>query len=109
MNIDDLASKLAQMGSEELDQLLNQRDELAFDNAWCEADKAVPSGPVFPNDQEVFITISNATKQHEICTYISDDLNLIHRKTVAGTPNEFVDYLITSYEKGEFPSKWSSR
>jgi hypothetical protein len=54
--------------------------------------------------KESFSTISRITRQHEIASYVSDDLDLIVRARLVGIENSLVDLLWTDYERGEFPA-----
>jgi hypothetical protein len=51
-----------------------------------------------------FLAVSRATGQHEIASYVSDDLDLIARGRLVGLNDPFLDRLWQDYERGEFPS-----
>ena len=98
------------------DELLDLRDlSGSFESEWiaCHADiKAKwsdsddPSGDI-SNEQiryTSFITVSNATEQHEIASYVSDDFDLIHKSIVLGERSPIIEYLIEAYTSGKFPT-----
>jgi hypothetical protein len=54
--------------------------------------------------RESFIRVSQHTHQHEIASYVSDDLDLIARAKVVGVTDPFLEQLWNIYKKGEFPA-----
>jgi hypothetical protein len=54
--------------------------------------------------RESFLAVSNATQQHEIASYVSDDFDLIVKCRLLGVEIDFVQRLWDSYACGEFPS-----
>lgn len=101
-----LVNHLRTLSTSELDEILDKRDSDIFDCAWCSADAAIPEPVTRFNTNNIFITLSEATNSHEICSYISDDLELIHKAKVASYKSEFIDYLEKSYEEGAIPCEW---
>jgi hypothetical protein len=53
--------------------------------------------------RESFMVVSRATEQHEIASYVSDDLDLIVRGKVLGMEDKLLGQLWARYEGGEFP------
>jgi len=53
--------------------------------------------------RESFLVVSQATKQHEIASYVSDDFDLVVRGRLLGLTDPFLDHLWLTYENGKFP------
>jgi hypothetical protein len=53
--------------------------------------------------RESFLAVSRATGQHEIASYVSDDLDLIVRSRLVGEEGDFLGQLWDVYEHGKFP------
>jgi predicted membrane-bound mannosyltransferase len=53
--------------------------------------------------RESFLAVSRATRQHEIASYVSDDLDLIVRARLVGASSGFIGELWEAYDRGEFP------
>ena len=60
--------------------------------------------------QRSFLTVSNATEQHEIASYVSDDFELIAWESHAAVDNEipksgsqFIEWLYSQYKSRNFP------
>jgi hypothetical protein len=53
--------------------------------------------------RESFLAVSRATQQHDIASYVSDDLDLIVRGRLVGVDGGFLGRLWAVYERGEFP------
>ena len=87
-----------------------------FDVAWMQAFTAVnqswKDAPLEPKlvqlvddiRREGFLAVSRATKQHEIASYVSDDLELIIKSKLLGLNNPLVDHLWHDYEHNRFPT-----
>jgi hypothetical protein len=54
--------------------------------------------------RESFLSVSRATKQHEISSYVSDDFDLIVRGAFLGMTNDFLTSLWDAYNRGKIPS-----
>lgn len=104
--MDILLESLNKLSSSEMDDILDKRDSDHFDLAWCNLNDITPATnrPLIAKD--TFITLSGITNAHELCSYISDDLELIARADNAGVESDFLNYLKTSYEQGEIPCEW---
>ena len=59
--------------------------------------------------REAFLVVSQATRQHEIASYVSDDFDLIVRARVLDFEDPFVNQLWLAYEKGAFPLPLAAR
>jgi hypothetical protein len=51
-----------------------------------------------------FLLVSKATAQHEIASYVADDLELIVKAKLLGAKYEFIEVLFCVYENGQFPA-----
>lgn len=96
------------------DDALDQRDLPGrFDSDWAlvyEATRArwndVSTEVRFQSDairREAFLIVSNATGQHEIASYVSDDFDLLSRCQVLGIVHPLSEYLWKAYQSGKFP------
>jgi hypothetical protein len=77
----------------------------AVDEAW---ERAAPS-PVIRNLAErirkhVFHAVSEASSQHDIASYVSDDFDLIVRARVTGVKSAFLERLWGAYQSQRLPS-----
>ena len=100
-----LLKNLSSMEQEKLDELLDCRDDDSFDKQWLDLyEKCNISTKA--ETKELFLSLSKLTQGHEICSYISDDLELIQKAKALGIDSEFLEYLESSYKKGKFPSKY---
>ncbi|EKE67900.1 hypothetical protein B3C1_17702 [Gallaecimonas xiamenensis 3-C-1] len=94
------------MDQDELDRILDSRDEDQFDTAWIELHQSTSGIDVPFENRELFLKLSKATSCHEICSYISDDFELISKAEALGIESAFLNYLKCSYEQGLVPSEW---
>lgn len=53
--------------------------------------------------RESFLTVSRATTQHEIASYVSDDFDIIARAALLGMNDPFVNRMWEAYDRGEIP------
>lgn len=106
--MEKLLETLKSMSSDELDNLLDQRDEDPFDSTWVKLNQHVSEVNATIDSKDLFIRLSNATNHHEVCSYIADDLELINKAETLGIESEFLDYLKHCYEQGVVPSEWHS-
>jgi hypothetical protein len=103
-------------GNLDCDDALDARDsDKAFDSAWCEAWELVEArrsaadpAPLLQDlvdriRKASFLAVSNATGQHEVASYVSDDFDLIVRGRAVDAHHEALDRLYAAYERGEFP------
>ncbi|ACA87759.1 hypothetical protein Swoo_3494 [Shewanella woodyi ATCC 51908] len=102
--MDKLLETLESINSDELDKLLDQRDEDPFDSAWINLNQKVSKINVSIDNKDLFIKLSSATNHHEVCSYIADDLELINKAETLGIESEFLGYLKQCYEQGEVPN-----
>ncbi|HAS6172350.1 MULTISPECIES: hypothetical protein [Vibrio] len=106
--MEKLFQNLTTFSCDELNDILDQRDSKAFDHAWCKLDKLVPEPEARLDTKDVFIKLSGITKGHEICSYISDDLELIYKCETYKVESDFLNYLKNCYLRGTVPSEWHS-
>ena len=104
--MNELFENLAMLSGDELDEILDQRDSGMFDLAWCELNESVPELETRFDTKEVFTRLSKITSGHEICSYISDDLELIYKCDISKVESEFLNYLKDCYHKGIVPREW---
>ena len=104
--MENLINHLSKMSSFELDEILDKRDSDSFDSAWCSVNDEIPDSDIKIDMKDIFIKLSEATESHEVCFYISDDLELINKAKIASYKSEFIKYLEKSYEQGVVPCEW---
>jgi hypothetical protein len=98
------------------DAALDARDRTGeFDLAWVRACNQVEGlwavaavGPELRSlaediRREGFLAVSQATGQHEIASYVSDDLDVIVRSRLVDFQDPFLDRLWQDYERSVFP------
>ncbi|WP_445360963.1 hypothetical protein ACJJIL_00895 [Microbulbifer sp. EKSA005] len=108
MNIEKLKTFLSSKSNEELDDILDQRDEQNFDSAWCQVYEVVDEVSVDFEGEALFKDLSKLVSQHEIVSYIVDDLNVLKKAEEIGVTPPFVLFLRESYEEGVVPHVWQS-
>ncbi|MFP9132827.1 hypothetical protein ACLKZ7_07525 [Shewanella algae] len=108
--MDKLLENLFSKCADELDALLDKRDDAAFDNAWVHLNQQVGEVDAHLDNKfdskALFIKLSQAANCHEICCYIADDLELIEKARTMGLESKFLDYLKQSYRQGQVPCEW---
>jgi len=99
------------------DAILDERDsDTAFEaewtrcyneieNKWAAADVDQETAGL-KNDirRESFLTVSHATTQHEIASYVSDDFDIIVRGSILGMNDPFLNRLWDVYNRNEIPT-----
>ncbi len=104
MNIDSLKNKLSTMSAEDMNDILDNRDtNSSFESSWLKLYNDVGGNGTYPDAKNIFINISNVTHQHEITSYIADDIDLIYRADQKGIQTSFLQYLKDCYKKGVVP------
>ena len=106
MNIQILLKTLKSLSSVELDHFLVRRDSPSFDIAWTESCDLFDEYESFPDEEDIFIKLSEVTNQHEICSYISDDFELLYEAERKSIENPFLSYLKETYKQGKIPYNW---
>jgi hypothetical protein len=106
--MDKLYETLKSLKTTELDEILDQRDSDSFDTEWCNLNDLTPEINDPLNTKDIFIKMSDITNGHEVCSYISDDLELIDRAIKTGIESDFLNYLKACYEQGKIPFEWRS-
>ena len=105
LNVDlqTLVNEFNQLSCERLNDLLDLRDASPFSTAWLSARAEIPEGPPPTQLKEIFIAVSQATDQHEIASYVADDLELIFNAQQNQSDHPFVKQFAESYAQGHFP------
>ena len=103
--MDKLLETLKVMSTDQLDDVLDQRDRALFDSQWMNLYQQVNNVELSSSNPELFIQLSNATNHHEVCSYIIDDFELISKAETLGIKSDFLDYLKLSYERGFVPTE----
>jgi hypothetical protein len=98
------------------DSALDARDSnQSFVSAWAAThrliEEAWATSPLAAGQRDLaervrhaaFLAVSRATSQHEIASYVSDDLELIARGIALGLSDPLLERLRESYERGQFP------
>ena len=104
-----------------LDQILDTRDNSAFENAWLATYESVnqqfagfletcPEAlqTIEKISKNVFLAVSEITQQHEIAAYVSDDMELIAKALLVDPTHEFINALLDAYESEAFYDQWTS-
>ncbi|WP_444943047.1 hypothetical protein ACJJIK_13535 [Microbulbifer sp. ZKSA006] len=108
MDIESLIENLRTHSPDQLNEILDLRDEPSFDEAWVEANELVGGTETFNSEQSCFSQLLGVTGQHEVCSYILDDLNLLYRARTKNINTPFIQYLKGCYEQGAVPHQWPS-
>ncbi|MEM7773481.1 MAG: hypothetical protein AAF327_23625 [Cyanobacteria bacterium P01_A01_bin.37] len=103
INTDKLVHFLHSSSAEVLDAMLDTRDSPSFESAWNEIYDRLKPIDTSPDTESIFIAISNATCQHEIASYVADDIDLIYAADKSGFTNAFINWLKSEYIQGHFP------
>jgi hypothetical protein len=106
IDLENLITTLSALSQEEMDGILDVRDAAPFDSSWCALNEIVGEIDRYPEAKDTFIQISTATHQHEITSYIADDIDLIFRAENKGIDTPFLRYLADCYSKGIIPREW---
>jgi hypothetical protein len=98
------------------DSALDARDpDRLFVSAWAAAhervEEAWATSPLAARQhdlaerirQAAFLAVSRTASQHEIASYVSDDLDLIARGVALGLSDPLLEWLWESYDRGQFP------
>jgi len=67
MNINALKNTLESLDENSLNEILDQRDDGAFDNEWVSTNKIVPDGEYHPNDKEMAPRYFMWVTQNQAC------------------------------------------
>ncbi|WP_299877156.1 hypothetical protein [uncultured Cocleimonas sp.] len=77
MEIELLIKNLESSNHTALDEILDNRDQPAFDNKWVSAYELLGEDEALEKEENIFKKLSVASNNHEICSYIIDDFRLI--------------------------------
>ena len=102
----DKEANLRSMNENDLDDLLEQRGAQAFDAAWCQIFEVVECASIDIDFKDLFIRLSNVTRNHEIVSYIIEDCELLAKVEKVDISSEFVTYLNKCYDQGNVPHVW---
>ena len=106
MSFEKLLTELSTLSDSDLNEILDQRDQTEFDIAWTEANNQVDSKENFPYEKETFIALSNASKNHEIASYLIDDYRLVFFAEKRNIQTPFIKYLQETLKSGQIPKEW---
>ena len=104
----ELLDKLSQINYEELDMddFLDQRDSDPFDSEWVriyQALEELKKGKTVADTREIekkaYITVYEKSENDELAGYISDDFGLIADSKRLNYSDEWLEKLISCYEK----------
>jgi hypothetical protein len=100
---------------EDLDAILDRRDEEEFETPWFKCseriqttwEQASPDAAIRELMDEVrkqsFLSVSRATHQHEMASYVSDDFELISKSIALGLDDANAVELLSLYRREEIP------
>jgi hypothetical protein len=99
------------------DGILDERDsDAAFEAEWTRCYNAIENQwrsaevnhetTTLKDDirRESFLSVSRATTQHEIASYVSDDFDMIVRGSILGLNDRFLNSLWDAYDRNEIPT-----
>lgn len=106
---------LSEVAPAEINELLEQRDEPAFDAEWMrvyttvqdlEVEGEVQKANVVIDEirESTFRRVFQLTRNPEVAGAVSDDFDLIARAVQIGLEDEWLDEMWEEYEAGRFPS-----
>ncbi|AZA48776.1 hypothetical protein EG346_11590 [Chryseobacterium carnipullorum] len=102
---------LSTIGHEDIDLILDNRDEAEFSNAWTQAYQSFEQkimGPEIKTTideirKEMFMLTFGITKSSDLSAYISDDIDLICSCYVHGGENNWIAHLLFTYLHHQIP------
>ncbi|MEM7455579.1 MAG: hypothetical protein AAF456_14595 [Planctomycetota bacterium] len=98
------------------DAILDARDDKDFSKEWMRSYNAINAawsqfdaaakcdGQLEDIRRESFLLVSNATNQHELASYVSDDFEVIAKTAATNTADSFVLSLWSAYTKQTVPT-----
>lgn len=92
MNLIKLRENLQQLSEEDLDDILDRRDSKEFDSAWSQLLECVQDVDVKIGDEAIFKSLSDTLSQHEITSYIVDDLLVLAKVKTMGIESALYYY-----------------
>jgi hypothetical protein len=106
--------KLGKLTDDDIDEILDSRDEDCFDMEWCRVYDAVEHLKAdAPLTEEQTAAQKEICKQAFFCAekqrsselsdYISDDFGLIYDSILTGFQDAWLDKLIAAYRSGRIP------
>lgn len=97
------------------DAILDARDGKSFSDEWMQSCKTIDdawsrfeSAAEYDSQlegirRESFMMVSNATNQHEIASYVSDDFEIIAKAAVTETDDSFIVSMWSAYTQQTVP------
>ena len=97
------------------DAILDARDDRGFSETWMRSFKAADgawsqfesAAKLESQLEEIrrasFMVVSNATGQHEIASYVSDDFEIIGKAAATATSDAFIESLWSAYTSQTVP------
>lgn len=110
----DLPIMLGKLSDENIDNILNERDNNSFSEQWMQAynevekQKKQQGVPVTYGEEirkNAFNIVLKITVNDDLAAYISDDLGLILDAEKVDVNNSWINALWQTYKNGEIPSK----
>ncbi len=110
--MNELLDKLRQIHYEtiDIDKFLDQRECETFDSSWIRVYQAIEQlkkGKAMEDTREIekkaYITVYEKTECDDLAGYIADDFGLIAESKMLNYFDEWLEKLISCYEKGMIP------
>lgn len=110
----DLPIILGKLSDENIDNILNERDNNFFSEQWMQAyhevenskkQQGVPANYGEEIRKNAFNIVLKITDNDDLAAYISDDLGLILDAEKVNVNNSWINALWQAYKNGEIPSK----
>lgn len=110
----DLPIILGKLSDENIDNILNERDNNFFSEQWMQAyhevekQKKQQGAPANSGEEirkNAFNIVLKITDNDDLAAYISDDLGLILDAEKVNVNNSWINALWQAYKNGEIPSK----
>lgn len=110
----DLPIILGKLSDENIDNILNERDNNFFSEQWMQAyhevekqkkQQGVPANYGEEIRKNAFNIVLKITDNDDLAAYISDDLGLILDTEKVNVNNSWINALWQAYKNGEIPSK----
>lgn len=81
-----------------------------IENNWASADVDQEAAALKDDiRRESFLSVSRATAQHEIASYVSDDFDIIVRGSLLGMNEPFLNRLWEAYNRNEIPTSQTGK
>ncbi|MBD5135545.1 MAG: hypothetical protein HDT39_06225 [Lachnospiraceae bacterium] len=95
----------------DVDELLDMRDDEEFDSEWMRVYNILNEINIEDSEKQIidrireksFIRIYNLSESSDIASCVSDDFEIICKACISGYDDKWLNSLIMSYAKNEFP------